>query len=84
MLTRMLLKDAADGDMSTYVYKGKQSENVTFTFHSYDKSLPSVLLVDGRGYVRWHAVGLPSEEAADLARAALKRLAKESQSTCSF
>ena len=30
-------------------------------FHGGD--LPTALLIDGRGYIRWHAVGLPSEEA---------------------
>ena len=55
----MLLKH---DEKNTFVYRGKLTKELVLSLHLYDKSLPSVLLVDERGYIRWHAVGLPSEE----------------------
>lgn len=58
ILTKMLLKH---DEKNTFIYRGKLTRDLVLSLHLYDKSLPTVLLVDERGYVRWHAVGLPSE-----------------------
>jgi len=64
MLTKLLLRGAAN----TFVFRGKLTKEIVTGFHLYDKSLPSILLVDGRGFVRWHAVGLPSEASLEALR----------------
>lgn len=65
---------------STYVYRGKWKQEYVRALHLYDQSLPSFLLVDRLGYIRWHAVGLPSEDATEILLKVLPKVAKESKS----
>jgi hypothetical protein len=53
------------------------SREIVLDFHAYNKSLPSVLFIDKLGYIRWHAVGLPTEESAELATLLLNKLVRE-------
>lgn len=82
-LTRQLLRSFRDEEIEPskrdklYIYRGKLSRDIVLDFHLYNKSLPSVLLVDQRGYIRWHAVGLPTDESAALAANLLKQLVRE-------
>mmetsp|Transcript_11332 Transcript_11332/g.25192 ORF Transcript_11332/g.25192 Transcript_11332/m.25192 type:complete len:369 (+) Transcript_11332:89-1195(+) len=65
---------------TTFVYHGKWKWEYVHALHLYDKELPVVLLLDPLGYVRWHAVGLPTEDATGLFRQLSERLAKEKRS----
>jgi hypothetical protein len=62
-----------------YVYRGKWSRDLVLDFHLYNRSLPSVLFIDKAGYVRWHAVGLPTEESVATMLPLLRKLAREKQ-----
>ena len=73
MLTKMQLRH--DEPNNVFVYRGKVTTELAAIFHLYDKTLPSILLVDSRGYVRWHAVGLPTEASLN----ALKFLVNSNQ-----
>jgi hypothetical protein len=61
----------------TFIYHGKWKWENEKTLHLYDKELPVVLLVDPLGYIRWHAVGLPTEEATEIFRSLSQKLAHE-------
>jgi len=60
---------------TTFVYREKWKWEYVRRLHMYDKELPAVLLIDSLGYIRWHAVGLPTEEATSLLRSLSRRLA---------
>ena len=80
-LTRQILKSFEDENGqkndTMYIYRGKWARDLVLDFHLYNQSLPSILLVDKKGYVRWHAVGLPTEECVSTLRPLISRLAKE-------
>jgi hypothetical protein len=82
-LTRQILRSFKGEDIEpsrtdkVYIYRGKMNKDIVLDFHVYNKSLPSILLVDKRGYIRWHAVGLPTEESAITANNLLKKLIRE-------
>lgn len=71
---------AEDELFKTFVYKGKWKWEYEKALHLYDKELPVVLLIDSLGYIRWHAVGLPTEDATDVFRSLSRQLAKEKRS----
>lgn len=79
VLTKFHLRRQVQDDelFTTFVYRGKWKWELVRALHLYDKHLPSLLLVDSLGYVRWHAVGLPSDEATAVFRSLSKRLATE-------
>merc|ERR1719409_2467223 len=64
----------------TFVYSGKWKAEYVHSMHLYNKELPIVLLIDPLGYIRWHAVGLPSPEATVLFRSLSRQLAFEKRS----
>jgi len=64
----------------TFVYRGKWKWEYEYALHLYNKELPVVLLLDHLGYVRWHAVGLPTAEATELFRTLARHLAHEKKS----
>lgn len=78
-LTKFQLRRQVEPEelFSTFVYKGKWRWEYVQALHLYDKQLPTVLLLDRLGYVRWHAVGLPTSEATETFRALARRLARE-------
>jgi hypothetical protein len=82
-LTRQILRSFRSEDIETskqdkvFIYRGKLNKEIVLDFHSYNKSLPSILFIDPRGYVRWHAVGLPSEESTVTAKNLLQKLIRE-------
>lgn len=82
VLTKFHLRRQVPEDelFTTLVYRGKWKFEYVRTLHMYDKELPVVLLIDPLGYVRWHAVGLPSEEATEIFQVMARRLAKEKKS----
>uniref|UniRef100_A0A7S4PRP8 Thioredoxin-like fold domain-containing protein n=1 Tax=Alexandrium monilatum TaxID=311494 RepID=A0A7S4PRP8_9DINO len=65
---------------TTFVYSGKWKWEYVHALHLYDKQLPVVLLLDSLGYVRWHAVGMPSEDSVEVFRQVSRRLANEKKS----
>jgi hypothetical protein len=84
-LTRQILRTFGSSDESTtdqrkdklYIYRGSWKRDVVLDFHLYNSSLPCLLLIDKRGYIRWHAVGLPTDETVDLVGKLLPRLRNE-------
>lgn len=60
---------------STFVYRLKWKAEYERALHLYNKELPVVLLIDPLGYIRWHAVGLPTGEATAAFRGLARRLA---------
>jgi len=60
----------------TFVYRGRWKWEYVRSLHLYDKELPVVLLMDQLGYIRWHAVGLPTEEATAVLRKLSRTLIK--------
>ena len=82
-LTRQILRSFRSEDIEPskqdkiFIYRGKMDKDVVLDFHSYNKSLPSILFIDKRGYIRWHAVGLPTEESTATANHLLNKLIKE-------
>ncbi|CAK9111147.1 unnamed protein product, partial [Durusdinium trenchii] len=62
---------------STFVYRGAWKWEYEHALHLYNKELPVVLLLDSVGYIRWHAVGLPTEEATETFQTLARRLAHE-------
>lgn len=81
-LTKFQLRRQVKEDelFTTFVYRGKWKWEYVRALHLYDKELPVVLLVDPLGYIRWHAVGLPSDDATAVFRQLSQRLAKEPRS----
>eukprot|EP00929_Paragymnodinium_shiwhaense_P000358 TRINITY_DN100603_c0_g1_i1.p1 TRINITY_DN100603_c0_g1~~TRINITY_DN100603_c0_g1_i1.p1 ORF type:complete len:402 (-),score=79.64 TRINITY_DN100603_c0_g1_i1:81-1286(-) len=81
-LTKFHLRRQVDESelFSTFVYSGKWKSEYVHNMHLYNKELPVVLLIDPMGYVRWHAVGLPSTEATVLFRSLSRQLAFEKRS----
>jgi len=79
VLTKFHLRRQVKEDelFTTMVYRGKWKPEIVRALHIYDKELPSILLIDPLGYVRWHAVGLPTDEATLLFRSLSRRLATE-------
>lgn len=79
ILTKFYLRRQVNEDeqFTTFVYRGKWKWEYVRALHLYDKYLPVVLLVDALGYVRWHAVGLPSDDATAVFRATSHQLATE-------
>ncbi|CAE7381791.1 unnamed protein product [Symbiodinium pilosum] len=63
----------------TFVYRGKWKWEYERALHLYNKELPVVLLLDAVGYVRWHAVGLPTSEATALFKSLSRKLAHQKQ-----
>lgn len=78
-LTKFHLRRQVEEDemFKTFVYHGKWKWEYEKALHLYDKELPVVLLIDKLGYIRWHAVGLPTEEATDIFRSVSRQLVKE-------
>jgi len=78
-LTKFHLRRQVEDDeqFSTFVYRGKWHLELERALHLYDSALPGVLLVDPLAYVRWHAVGLPTDDATNVFRALAQRLAHE-------
>jgi len=62
---------------TTFVYRGKWKWEYVHALHLYDKQLPVVLLLDPLGYIRWHAVGLPTEDATAVFKSLSHKLSKE-------
>jgi len=81
-LTKFQLRRQVPEDelFTTFVYRGKWKWEYEKALHMYDKELPVVLLIDPLGYIRWHAVGLPTEDATDIFRSLSHRLAREKRS----
>lgn len=79
VLTKFHLRRQVPEDelFTTFVYRGKWKWDMVRALHLYDKQLPTVLLLDALGYVRWHAVGLPSDDATEVFRTLSRRLATE-------
>jgi len=78
-LTKFQLRRQVPEDelFKTFVFRGRWKWEYEKALHMYDSELPSILLIDPLGYVRWHAVGLPTEEATELFRSLAHKLAKE-------
>jgi len=78
-LTKFQLRRQVEEDelFTTFVYRGKWKHEYVRALHLYDKQLPVVLLLDTLGYIRWHAVGLPSEDAETVFRQLSENLALE-------
>ena len=85
-LTRQILRTFSSRDPSIenestpdkmFIYRGKWKRDIVLDFHLYNKSLPCILLIDKRGYIRWHAVGLPTEETVGLVRTLYPKLRSE-------
>jgi len=78
-LTKFHLRRQVDESeiWSTFVYRGKWKWEYEHALHLYNKELPVVLLLDPLGYIRWHAVGLPTSEATQLFRTLARKLANE-------
>lgn len=78
-LTKFQLRRQVDEKdiWSTFVYHGKWKWEYVYALHLYNKELPVVLLIDPLGYIRWHAVGLPSEEATQIFTTLSRKLALE-------
>jgi len=78
-LTKFTLRRQIQEDelFSTFVYRGKWDPETVRTLHAYNQDLPGICLVDQRGYVRWHAVGLPNEETFAVLRPLIAELVKE-------
>ncbi len=86
-LTRQILRSSFMGESSeqsettinqnTFIYRGKWHRDLVLDFHLYNESLPSILLIDKKGYVRWHAVGLPTDECLDAMTPLLHKLTRE-------
>jgi len=70
----------AEEQHTTYVYRGKWKWEYARALHLYNPQLPVLLLLDPLGYIRWHAVGLPSEDATAVFRGLARKLAHEKQS----
>ena len=82
-LTRQILRtfrvEDAEKQDRMFVYRGKWHRDLVLDFHLYNKSLPSVLFMDKKGYVRWHAVGLPTDESVATMLPLLQKLVREKQ-----
>merc|ERR1711879_746692 len=78
-LTKFHLRRQVEEDelFTTFVYRGKWKWEYVRAMHLYDKQLPALLLIDSLGYIRWHAVGLPSEDATAVFQSMCKRMATE-------
>jgi len=82
-LTRQILRTFTSRDENQpnldnmFIYRGKWKRDIVLDFHLYNKSLPSIMLIDKRGYIRWHAVGLPTEETIEIVHALLPKLRNE-------
>merc|ERR1712039_334775 len=78
-LTKFHLRRQVDESelFTTFVYHGKWKFEYVKKMHLYNNELPVVLLLDPLGYIRWHAVGLPSEDATGLFRSLSHKLAHE-------
>lgn len=78
-LTRFhLRRQVGDTELlKTFIYKGKWKWEYERALHMYNKDLPVVLLIDPLGYIRWHAVGLPTDEATSIFRSLSGTLARE-------
>ncbi|CEM01603.1 unnamed protein product [Vitrella brassicaformis CCMP3155] len=62
---------------STFAHFDNLKWDTMKRLHLYNKQLITVLLVDPALLIRWHAVGLPTEEAAQTLREALRELSME-------
>ncbi|KAK2195158.1 hypothetical protein BdWA1_003460 [Babesia duncani] len=51
--------------------------DTTIDLHQYRKELPSVLVVDKAGYIRWHAIGTVTKESLALLKYCLEKLSYE-------
>ena len=80
-LTRQILKSFKTEEKTNdmFIYRGKWTRDLVLDFHLYNKALPSILLMDQKGYVRWHAVGLPTEESVATLLPLIKKLGREKQ-----
>ena len=77
VLTRLLLKPEISNKTKTFIYRGKWSDSLSKTFLVYNKQLPSVLIVDTRGYIRWHSIGLPTDKCLNTLQPLLRKLLVE-------
>lgn len=84
-LTRQILRTFRSEDVEPdkrdrmFIYRGKWHRHLVLDFHLYNKSLPTILFIDKLGYVRWHAVGLPTEDSVATMLPLLHKLVKEKQ-----
>ncbi|KAF4662818.1 hypothetical protein FOL47_006041 [Perkinsus chesapeaki] len=79
-LTKLTLRDQVEGRdelMNTYVYRGKWRRDLVPKLHLYNPALPVVLLIDRLGYIRWHAVGLPTDRTLQTALPLTRQLIHE-------
>uniref|UniRef100_A0A3B0NBV3 Uncharacterized protein n=1 Tax=Theileria annulata TaxID=5874 RepID=A0A3B0NBV3_THEAN len=55
---------------------GKLNSESVISLHQYRPQLPSVVLIDSKGYIRWHCVGLPTYEAIAILLNSIQDLTK--------
>uniref|UniRef100_A0A0G4G4R7 Uncharacterized protein n=1 Tax=Chromera velia CCMP2878 TaxID=1169474 RepID=A0A0G4G4R7_9ALVE len=73
-----LIKSTFGGPEGTNFLAAKKiSPEHTRTLCLYNEALPTVLLVDRHCRIRWHCIGLQTEEAAEIARLGLRALSRE-------
>ena len=79
MLTKYLLRKQVKDDelWDTFVYRGKWTSEIIHKLHLYNGDLPTCLLIDKKGYIRWHAIGLPNEESIDVFKKVYRKLKHE-------
>jgi len=79
MFTKFALRRQVEEEdlFSTLVYRDKWTPEIARTMHVYNQDLPSILLIDKLGYIRWHAVGLPTEDAMNTMKPLIKQLLVE-------
>jgi hypothetical protein len=78
-LTKFILRRQLEvkDQFTHFVYRGKWRHDLVTTLHLYNPELPTVLLIDKRGYIRWHAVGWPTEKALGTLTPIVRQLATE-------
>lgn len=78
-LTKFLLRRqlTTQEQFSTFVYRGKWRHDLVADLHLYNPELPTCLLIDKLGYIRWHAVGWPTEKALGVLQPVVRSLATE-------
>lgn len=66
-LTKQLLRGQVEKEdiWNTFLYKGKINGDLVSSLQLYNKELPTCLLIDKKGYIRWHAIGLPNDDAEE-------------------
>jgi len=77
-LTKFTLRRQVETDelCETFVYRGRWTLDIVDAI-PYNQDVPTLLLVDRLGYIRWHAVGLPTTEALEALRPLIPLVASE-------